>query len=102
MSFQKKFIIACGCAFFLSTKVMAGSILVHNNSDHKIKVASIGGSGMIEAKSSQSIEFKNTEIGADINIWWVKNARELCQIYTPWNRTILVSGKHTITCLSKQ
>ncbi|WP_135078794.1 hypothetical protein [Terasakiella sp. SH-1] len=79
----------------------AGSIVVHNNSAHKIKVASIGGSGTVEPNSSKTIDFKNEENGADINIWWLKNARELCQIYTPWDRTIRVSGKYTIACLSR-
>lgn len=102
MCFTKHFLLVLGFMLLIATEAVAGSIIVRNNSAHKIKVASIGGQGIIEAKTSKSIEFKNDEIGADINIWWVKNARELCQVYTPWNRTISVTGKHTIQCLSKK
>lgn len=82
--------------------VWAGSVLVENKSAQKIKISAIGGSAYVEADSEKSISFKNEENGATLNIWWVKNARQLCQIFTPWERTIIVTGKHTIQCLSKK
>ena len=86
----------------LASPSEAGDVVVENKSSHQIKVASIGGSGLIPPKSSKSISFKNDENGADINIWWVKNARQLCQVYTPWQRTITVTGKYTIQCMSRK
>ncbi len=81
----------------------AGSVLVENNSPHKVKVSSIGGKGFVEPGKAEKISFKNEEGGADINIWWVKNARQLCQIYTPWDRTISVTVKYgEIQCMSRK
>jgi len=85
-----------------AVNAQAGSVLIENKTSKKIKVSSIGGSGYVDAKSTRTLSFKNDENAADINIWWVKNARELCQIYTPWDRTITVSGKYTIQCLSRK
>ena len=79
----------------------AGEILFENKSKHKVKIASIGGGGTLEPNETKTIHFENEEVGADINIWWVKNVRELCQIFTPWDRTVIVTGKYTINCLSR-
>ncbi|SCA57992.1 exported hypothetical protein [Candidatus Terasakiella magnetica] len=79
----------------------AGELLIENKSAHKIKVASIGGGGTLASNTTKTINFENEERGADINIWWVKNVRELCQIFTPWDRTVTITGKHTINCLSR-
>ena len=86
---------------FLAPSANAGDVLFENKSAHKIKIASIGGSGYLEPNEKKSINFENEEVGADINIWWVKNARQLCQIFTPWDRTVTVTGKYTINCLSR-
>lgn len=85
-----------------TTSALAGTLTIENHSRWKIKVSSIGGSGHVEAGQTRPITFNNTENGATVNIWWVKNVRQLCQIYTPWDRLISVGGKHTIKCLSKK
>lgn len=90
------------CTAAWVSSVEAGDLRIINQTIQEVKVASIGGQGRVPAQEEATISFKNDENGADINIWWVKNARQLCQIYTPWDRTILITGKYTIQCLSKK
>lgn len=80
----------------------AAELTIENKSDHRVKVSAIGGAGLIEPHSHKTLTFNNEETGADINIWWFDKARELCQIYTPWDRTITVTGKYSIQCLSRK
>ena len=90
-------------ASFWVFDAQAGSIVVENKSPHKVKVSSIGGSGFVNPGNTETINFKNDENGADINIWWVKNARQLCQIYTPWDRSITVTVRYNeIQCMSRK
>ncbi|MDV7339346.1 hypothetical protein RYZ26_07065 [Terasakiella sp. A23] len=99
---MNKLLAAIALFSCVSFSAEAGKVMVENNSTQEIKVSSIGGKGFVAAKSKKTFDFKNDEGGADINIWWVKNARQLCQIYTPWDRTISVSGKYTIQCMSRK
>ena len=87
------------CSFTISAD--AGNVTIENQSDHLIKVASIGGAARLKAGETKVVSFENDDLGADINIWWVKNVRQLCQIFTPWDRKIIVHGSTEITCLSR-
>jgi hypothetical protein len=80
----------------------AETITFDNQSKHKIKVVAPGGSAVIEPGSGPvDVSFKNEgAIGVDINMWWVSNPRQLCQIFTPWQRLVVVSGKSIINCRS--
>ncbi len=87
---------------FWAVSAEAGSVVIENKTTLKVKVSSIGGSGFVEPAATKTIFFKNEQNGADISIWWVKNARQLCQFFTPWDRTITVTGKYSIQCMSKK
>ena len=80
----------------------AGSLIIHNKTDRLVKVSSVGGAGRVDGGQAQSITFANEDRVATINIWWMNNARQLCQIVTPWERTIIVTGHKEIKCLSKK
>lgn len=80
----------------------AGNLTIHNKTDRQVKVSSVGGAGRIEGGQTKSIAFANEERVATINIWWMNNARQLCQIVTPWERTIIVTGRKEIKCLSRK
>jgi len=86
----------------MGTEAMGGSLLIDNKSDQKVKVSAIGGAGVVGARQTGQVFFENDENVAMVNLWWVRNARQLCQIETPWERTIIVTGKEEIKCLSKK
>lgn len=99
---MKRFLIACYFLTLTALPSWAGSLMIENKSDQKIKISAIGGAGYVDAKSQKEISFETEENEATLNIWWVKNARQLCQIFTPWDRTVIVSGKQEIHCLSRK
>ena len=83
--------------------VAEGMITVDNGSASPIKVAGQGGSAVVDA-GAKGVEVKfegGTDIGIDAKIWWIENARELCQLFVPWQRTVVVSGTSTIRCRSQ-
>lgn len=81
-----------------------GVITIDNQSPFAIKAVAPGGSALIESASEPvSVAFDNDKpVGVTLRIWWVSKPLELCQIYTPWDRTVTVSGKNQIICLSQQ
>ncbi|MBC8269189.1 MAG: hypothetical protein H8E36_10610 [Rhodospirillaceae bacterium] len=88
--------------FIASPAFSAETITFDNQSKNKIKLVAPGGSAVLEPDSGPvTVSFKNEDsIGVDINIWWVSNPRQLCQIFTPWQRLVVVSGKRDIRCRS--
>ncbi len=94
-------------AFFLILAIVPpalaeGTLRVDNQSAYKIKVVGEGGAARLEPKSGPSaISFSGEhDVGLHLNIWWVKNPRELCRIFTPFDRLVIVSGRSTIMCRS--
>jgi hypothetical protein len=69
----------------------------------KIKVVGEGGSAMVDvgAKGTELGFEGGTDIGIDLKIWWVAKPRELCQLFVPWQRTVVVTGTSTIHCRSQ-
>ena len=82
--------------------VAGGTITFDNQSPNKIKIAAPGGSAVVESGAGPTDVTFDTdiEIGLDINIWWVKKPRELCQIFSPYDRVVIVTGKRYIACRS--
>lgn len=80
-----------------------GTVTVQNRSGFAIKVAGEGGSARVdEMAESPPIAFEGgKDVGIDLKIWWVSNPRELCQLFVPWERTVVVSGTTTIRCRSE-
>lgn len=80
-----------------------GTIDVDNQSTLKIKVVGEGGKALVD-KGVKGIQVKfegGTDIGIDLKIWWVARPRELCQLFVPWKRTVVVTGTSTIHCRSQ-
>lgn len=80
-----------------------GMITVDNGSTSTIKVVGEGGNARVDmgAKGVQVRFEDGTDIGIDLKIWWVAKPRELCQLFVPWQRTVVVSGTSTIRCRSQ-
>ncbi len=78
------------------------SLFFENDSANDIKVVAPGIAFILPAgaKKSQAIETKES-LGVQLNIWWKKEPLQLCRLFTPWSRRVLISGKHTIVCRSK-
>ena len=80
-----------------------GTVSVENRSGFAIKVAGEGGSARVDKMAEASgIAFEGgKDVGIDIKIWWVSKPRELCQLFVPWERTVVVSGTTFIKCRSE-
>jgi hypothetical protein len=80
-----------------------GTITVDNGSPSTIKVVGDGGKAFVDmgVKGIQVRFEGGTDIGIDLKIWWVAKPRELCQLFVPWDRTVVVSGTSTIHCRSQ-
>lgn len=80
-----------------------GTVTVENRSDLAIKVAGEGGGARVDKMAEDAtIAFEGgKDVGIDLKIWWVSKPRELCQLFVPWDRTVVVSGTATIRCRSE-
>jgi len=88
----------------LATPAAAGgTVTFENRSGYALKVAGEGGSGRVdEAGEPVTIAFDGgKDVGIDVKIWWVSKPRELCQLFVPWERTVVVSGTTFIKCRSE-
>jgi len=97
--------LVIGLAIFPGQRAIAGGVItVDNRSRFPIKVVAPGGSAVVEPDAQpRSIAFENDEpIGVTLRIWWVPKALQICQIFTPWDRTVTVSGQSQIICLSER
>lgn len=100
-----KFGLIIVLTILIHTHAFAGGVItIENQSPFAIKAVAPGGSAVIESASEPiSITFDNDEpVGVTLRIWWVNKPLQLCQIYTPWDRTVTVSGRAQIICLSQQ
>lgn len=79
-----------------------GTITIENQTTKSVKVVAPGGRATIEAKGEPvSVAFDtDAEVGVQVEAWWVSEPRQLCQIFTPWGRTVVITGSRTIRCRS--
>ncbi|TVT53506.1 MAG: hypothetical protein FHK82_11770 [Sedimenticola thiotaurini] len=79
-----------------------GVLLFENDSAHAIKIVAPGITLILPAGSKEKAisTANNDSVGVHLNIWWKNDPLQLCQIYTPWSRHVLVSGKQAIVCRS--
>jgi len=96
-------IVASILAVFVTTASAAGTVTVQNRSGLAIKVAGEGGSARVDKMAEPiTVAFEGGKnVGIDVKIWWVSKPRELCQLFVPWDRTVVVSGTMTIHCRSE-
>jgi hypothetical protein len=90
-------------AFAPPTPARAGGVItIENQSARAIKAVAPGGSAVVEPRSDPvRIAFDSTEpVGVTLQIWWVAEPRQLCRIFAPWDRTVVVGGDQEITCRS--
>ncbi len=85
------------------------SIAVDNRSAKTVKVVAPGGAAIVEAEAEPVTVTvaaaggadAEDAVGVEVTAWWVSEPRQLCQIFTPWGRTVIVSGSRTIRCRSR-
>lgn len=81
----------------------AGSIVIDNRSGRAVKAVAKGGRAVVEPDTGptpMTVE-SDAETGIDLKIWWTAAPRELCQLFVPWERTVIVTGSTTIRCRSE-
>lgn len=82
-----------------------GMITIENQSAHAVKVAIPGGSARVFAPAAPPavvpIDADDEAVGTTLRLWWVSDPLQLCQIVTPWDRTVTITGSHEIRCLSR-
>lgn len=90
-------------AALATTASAGGTVTVQNRSGLAIKVAGQGGSARVDKMAEPTtVAFEGGKnVGIDVKIWWVSKPRELCQLFVPWDRTVVVSGTTTIRCRSE-
>jgi hypothetical protein len=77
---------------------------VENRSDHPVKLALPGTPAATIAPGGEPARIEAEADGATgvtARLWWTSDPRQLCQIYTPWERTITVTGSREILCRSR-
>ena len=96
-------LIAASCATMAMPAAAGGTVTVENRSGYALKVVGEGGGGRVDkAGASTTIAFEGgKDVGIDVKIWWVSKPRELCQLFVPWERTVVVSGTTFIKCRSE-
>ena len=90
-------------AFSAAPAGAEGTVTVENRSGFAVKVAGEGGGARVDKMAEPAtIAFEGGKnVGIDLKIWWVSKPRELCQLFVPWERTVVVSGSTTIRCRSE-
>lgn len=82
-----------------------GTITIDNQSDHTVKVAIPGGTARIfppgAPPAAIPIDADDDAVGTTLRLWWVPDPLQLCQIVTPWQRTVTITGSQEIRCLSR-
>jgi hypothetical protein len=79
---------------------------IENRSDHPVKLALPGAPATIVAPGAEPARIEadadaDGATGVTARLWWTSDPRQLCQIYTPWQRTITVTGSREIICRSR-
>lgn len=82
-----------------------GTVAIDNRSDHPVKVALPGGPGRVIAAGEPAVNLRidadDDAVGTTVRLWWVSDPLQLCQIVTPWDRTVTVTGTVEIRCRSR-
>ena len=81
-----------------------GWLSIENRSDHPVKLALPGAPAATVAPGAEPARIEADADGATgvtARLWWTSDPRQLCQIYTPWERTITVTGSREILCRSR-
>ncbi|MGB0747858.1 MAG: hypothetical protein ACPGO3_03850 [Magnetospiraceae bacterium] len=95
--------LACALVLLMAGPAWAGGVItIDNQTRHAVKVAAPGGAAVVEPGGDPvAVTFEtDAPIGLDVKLWWADKPLELCIIFTPWDRSIIVSGKTTISCRS--
>lgn len=77
---------------------------IENRSEHPVKVALPGVPAATVGQGAEAARIETASDGATgvtARLWWTSDPRQLCQIYTPWGRTITVTGSREILCRSR-
>lgn len=78
-------------------------LLFENDSAHDIKIVAPGITLILPAGVAEKVLSSdgNDSMAVHLNIWWKKDPLQLCQLDTPWSRRVLISGKQSIDCRSR-
>lgn len=83
-------------------------LAIENQSAHPVKVALPGTPALIVPAGAEPARIEDgrngggdDETGVTARLWWTSDPRQLCQIYTPWGRTVTVTGSREILCRSR-
>lgn len=96
--------VACTVLAAGSGAAAAASLSVENRSEHPVKVALPGAKAATLAPGGEPARIEaeaDGGTGVTARLWWTSDPRQLCQIYTPWERTITVTGSREILCRSR-
>lgn len=81
------------------------SLSIENRSEHPVKVALPRTPAVTVAPGEQPVAVRGGSegegVGVTARLWWTSDPRQLCQIQTPWGRTITVTGSREILCRSR-
>src|SRR5512132_4701586 len=79
-----------------------GVITVDNQSSRAVKAVAPGGSAVVDPGAAPArIAFDSAEpVGVTLQLWWVAEPRQLCRIFAPWDRIVVVTGDQVINCRS--
>lgn len=79
-----------------------GRLLIENKTEHDLRIAGPGGKGRMKAGDEPlEIFFDTTDDAIEVKVWFADDPRQLCIMYTPFNRKVVVSGKSIIGCLTR-
>lgn len=82
-----------------------GTITVDNRSAHAIKIAVPDVAATVvepgQPPAAIRVEGQDGAVGTTVRVWWVSDPLQLCQIVTPWERTVMVTGDVEIHCRSR-
>ncbi len=81
---------------------------IENRSEHPVKVALPGAPALTVPVGAEPVRVEagrdgagDDATGVTARLWWTSDPRQLCQIYTPWGRTVTVTGSREILCRSR-
>jgi hypothetical protein len=83
-------------------------LAIENRSEHPVKVALPGAPALTVPAGGEPARIEagrngdgDGGTGVTVRLWWTSDPRQLCQIYTPWGRTVTVTGSREILCRSR-
>ncbi|MGB0682248.1 MAG: hypothetical protein ACPGOV_06050 [Magnetovibrionaceae bacterium] len=79
-----------------------GRLVIENKTEHKLRIAGPGGKGRMDSGvEPMDVFFDTKDEAIEVKIWFADDPRQLCIVYTPFERKVVVSGKTIIGCLSR-